>query len=246
MIGEYYYLFSEEATNKIINDNLDKDAWEVVREYDKRFGWEGNDREQYIKYCEASKSICYDNVIEIASIINSRAESGISNICSVGAGTGLAEYWLSEIVRGIKICLTDVTNNVLSRLRNISVFDDVKYFDLLNGDAHDLLGYDFILMYRISTEFSDIQWRDIFYRFYLAGIKDVIYVPTEFATSDLIELKRIEHEENIKRGLRDIFCGWLYTEDEICSFFSPYYDIISLKKRGTNGVFHLRLGGFKP
>jgi hypothetical protein len=55
---------------------------------------------------------------------------------------------------------------------------------------------------------------------YKADIEYIIYVPTGLDTIRSMLLDKKEHLKNVLLGRKDVFCGWLYSENEFMKMFS--------------------------
>jgi len=63
------------------------------------------------------------------------------------------------------------------------------------------------------------KWHTIFKKMYEAKIKNIIFVPTELCTDKDFENEKNRHKRLLEKGKEDVFCGWLYSEDEFIKMF---------------------------
>lgn len=244
MVQKHYYFFGDEMQKKMKGDSLNEENWDILRndEVDGPFSIEKT-IESYEANCK--KSTSYEGV---AKIIIQELEKRKSDrkIISLGIGKGILEWHLKNLKPSLRVECTDYTAEAIERLKTVFVSMDAGYtFDMLNGD-YSSLGVDSILvMFRVSTEFDRDQWHGVFQKMYNAGIKNIIYVPAGLDTKKEMLKEKINHFRFVIRGKKDIFCGWLYSEDEFESMFrgkeaTPYYDIDSRIPFENTAVYYLK------
>lgn len=100
-------------------------------------------------------------------------------------------------------------------------------------------GYDSVIMYRISTEFDYGTWREIFKKLHLAGIKRIVFIPTELAGIRDWTREHMFHLNNEIRGRKDTFCGWLYSENVFLNMWKGYYSLECSTKMDNSAVYYL-------
>ena len=119
----------------------------------------------------------------------------------------------------IVVC-TDYTENAIEHLKNVFTNVDKAYtFDMLFGDYTKLDNNALFIMFRVSTEFNINQWYEIFEKMYDAKIEYIVFIPAGIDNIKSIASERIRHLINVLRGKKDIFCGWLYSENEYKKMF---------------------------
>ena len=77
------------------------------------------------------------------------------------------------------------------------------------------------------------------------GIENIIYVPTALDTPKTMRVELRSHIINIFRGRKDIFCGWLYTEDEFLGMFKgsgklPLYSVMKKVNIDNTAIYFLK------
>ena len=244
MVQKHYYYFGDELQKKMNGKALTQENWEVLRndEVEGPFSIEKT-VEAYEENCKKSSS--YE---EVASIIIQELEKRGNNnkIVSLGIGKGILEWHLKKQKPTLSVECTDYTAEAIEKLKKVFIsMDDGYPFDMLKGHWN-LLGTDSILlMFRVSTEFNQEQWQNIFEKMYIAGIRNIIYIPTELCTIKEMIMERINHLRCIVRGRKAMFCGWLYSEKEFEKIFRgnrniPLYDIESRIPFENTAVYFLR------
>lgn len=170
---KHYYWFPTEEQRV-----LDKSAWESLRE--------SNDERLNAFSLEQSKELwerkCRDaDEYRFFAEQIARHLPREANVYSFGIGKGFLEWNLRRVRRDIGITGTDYTERTLNRLREYTDEIQFRVFDLLKDDYSELncTEKDYCILFRISTEFSKSEWRDIIRRMGAAGIKHVLFVPTE-------------------------------------------------------------------
>lgn len=217
MVQGHYYYFGK-SQNRIKGDSLDSSNWDALRtdENETPFSIE-NSIESYENNCRRIKS--YENA---ASIIVSELDKMalLGPVVSLGVGKGILEWHIKKQKPELCVECTDYTPEAIEKLKK--VFPDVNAaytFDMLKGDYRRFQNYGIVLLYRVSTEFDRDQWHDIFKSMYDGGIMSIVFVPTGLDDKKQMRMERIKHYINKIRGRKDIFCGWLYSEDEFLKMF---------------------------
>lgn len=214
---KHYFCFDKEIQYKMTSEKLNDQNWDILRtdETKSPFAIERSVTE-YEKNCE--ESLEYKRVAE--RICESIKKNGYQNLVSVGVGKGILEWHIKKMLPELNIECTDYTKESVNLLKNVFLnCDNFRVFDIMKDD-YSVFGKDtVIMMYRVSTEFDNKQWCQIFDKLYNAGIENIIFVPTE-----ILNLKIALHEKmwlgiNYLRNKRSIFCGWMYSQGEFLRFF---------------------------
>lgn len=217
---KYYYQFNDAINKRVVGNKLDKTNWDILREQtkDKRFGFEKT-KEQYIRNAQKEKKY-YESALLISKILRVKK---CQKVISLGVGKGILEYWIKELQPNIHVTCTDYAEGGIKTLKKYSNCDEFYTFDMLNGNYRQFDTGDCLIMYRVSTEFSLKQWKNIFNRIYQSNVSTVIFVPTELANiTDMV--KGIKgHVRNLVLGNKDIMSGWLYSQSEIEFFLTNAY-----------------------
>lgn len=241
MIIKHYYRFSKRITDKFKGDTLDKENWDILRNDDNTpYFMIPNNKKEYDDYC--FKEIKYEK--HAGLIIDLLKKYGLSDddsICSLGIGIGILEWHIKKSYPSIKLCCADYAEEGLKKVATMLEADQFVCFDIVLDDFNLLSKYDYLLMYRISTEFDINTWKEVFKRAYQAGCEKICFVPTEFVTIDDAVREKNAHAECVRKGEKDMFCGWLYSENEFINMFCEWYNIAELKRVDNTGIFLLDL-----
>jgi len=224
---------------------LNMHNWEILRNnvMDDPFSLEKN-IESYERSCESQK----DNYAIAKIIVNHILETERENnkLVSLGVGKGSLEYLIKKLCPALYVECTDYTADALEKLKRVSIqMDNIHTFDMLN-DSYASLGKDStFLLFRVSTEFDVNQWNMIFNKMYFDEIENIIFVPTELATNDIIVKEKMRYIKNMIRLRKNMFCGWLYSEEEFLKMFkgqnpSPLYDIEKRIPYNDTAIFFLK------
>jgi hypothetical protein len=223
MIGKHYFYFGDRLSKKMDQNRLDQSNWEILRNdnVDGPFALEKS-KEQYEENCR--KSVSYRETAEV--IAAKLKEKQCGKIVSCGVGKGILEWHLKELLPSCIVKCTDYTSEAIEKLKTVfEKCDEAMCFDMCNGDYSIFKDCDYLIMYRVSTEFDMPTWKKIFAEMKKAGIKRVIYVPTELATYRQIRNGTWQHIKNKIRKRKDTFCGWLYSVDEFDRMWDGMYTI---------------------
>lgn len=217
MKTKHYFVFDKEVQNKFNNNSLNSENWEALRldEEPGEFSIE-KDIESYERNCMNAHKY-RDAAKVVYELISSR---GGGKTISLGVGKGILEWHLKKIDPQLVIECTDYTENALEQLKMVFKDMDAAYqFDILNGDYTELDRNSIFIMYRVSTEFSLEEWYKIFGSMYNAGITYIIFVPAGLCNVWDIAKEKIKHAINIILRKEDVFCGYLYSENEYMKMF---------------------------
>lgn len=164
-------------------------------------------------------------------------------LVSLGAGKGILEWHLKRLKSDLHLWCTDFAPASVQMLADYQPeVERVFVFDVVNGDYKMFDQNSTLLMYRISTEFSATAWRQIFQKIRAARIKTIIFVPTEIATFKIKLLEVLSRLKAFLLGRRQVFCGWLYGDSEIRSFFDGY-ELVEFRPYGQTAVYVFRRQG---
>ncbi len=189
---KHYYRFSANLSS----NRLDEDSWEILRCADEISPFA---IEKTIKDYEENCLSRNDYMMDAQTICD--LVGHYSNIVSLGVGKGILEWHIKRIDNTITVDMTDYTQNALELLENVFISHDRLFrFDMLKDEYSLLKEYDYVLMYRISTEFSSEQWRNIFRLCYENKIKNIIFWPTEILTLKKALFTVIRNQILIMRG----------------------------------------------
>lgn len=221
-----------EKTHSSQNVDLDWDSLRLMGE--RAFALE-NSKEEYIISAKQT-SIYNEYAQEILTILGRETKS----LCSLGVGKGVLEWWIKVLSPELELCCTDYTIQSLEKLKGyFPECNKIQVFDMLQGDYSVWAKYDAILMFRVSTEFDVDEWESIFNKISLAGIKKVIFVPTELMTFKDIARELCLRIRSEWRGEKSVFCGWMYSETEFEMMFDKFFKVDTVKYIHNTAIFVL-------
>lgn len=236
MPTKHYFVF----TNSESMSHLNKEAWDSLRmgTGNPAFQFEAT-LEEYETNCARRTDCC-----EVAKTIRDAILSigaGVSSVVSLGAGKGIVEWHLKKFLPSLPLVCTDYAESGVASLRRLfRTCDKVMVFDMLKGD-YSVFGKDAVLlMNRVSTEFAPSEWRQIFKSCKSAGIKYILFIPTELASIRLKVMETLRHFARRALHRRDTFCGWLYSRKEFDRLMSFDYQIESMQKIGDSALYKLK------
>ena len=235
MPTKHYYVFNNSGPMSC----LDKEAWDSLRTGTENPAFQFEQTlEEYEANC-ARRTDCREVAKTIRDAVLS-IDAEVSAVVSLGAGKGVVEWHLKKLLPLLPLVCTDYAESGVASLRRLfRTCDKVIVFDMLKGD-YSVFGKDAVLlMNRVSTEFTPSEWRQIFKSCKSAGIKYILFIPTELAS---IRLKVMEFLHHMARKIlwrHDSFCGWLYGKCEIESLMSKYYRIETFNRMSDSGLYVL-------
>lgn len=241
---KHYYYFGEEIQSKMIKRNLDSNNWDLLRNDNSKspFVIEKSIKD-YINNCNRQQKY-----IEAADITNKFIRSNkIESIVSLGVGKGILEYHIKTRNPNLRLLLTDYASESINSLKKVFPENNTfGMFDILNGDYNELNEFQCVLLYRVSTEFDYKQWKNIFNNMFLAGIKHIIFIPTELLTIKLFISEVKKHINCLTHKKKDIFCGWMFSENEFNNMFSgdnmkPMYIVNNVEYFGETAFYDLMI-----
>lgn len=232
---KHYGSLPEKVQDKIGNSLLTPEAWDLLRTQDES-GFYGlkDDRGWFLDVCKRSSN---DPIlIELEKLLSERT---IKKLFSVGVGRAVLEYNIKSKNDKLEIICSDYTPKAINRLANLfPECNETILFDILKGNWKKYNQYT-ILMNRISTEFNELQWRDIFKSMYEGQIESIIFVPTEDLSVRLAIKERLINLRERLKGHKLIDCGMMYSREMFISFWGSYYKLLSETKIGTTSIYYL-------
>lgn len=214
MIIEHYAVFE----TKLKSEELNQNNWDILRTKSEEKAYAIEDSvEEYEENCR--KAVSYENASKYIADILKKYHA--QDVVSLGVGKGILEWHLKRQMPELFVECTDYAGQAVEKLEKVFIKgDSFREFDILNGDYRIFDKNAFFILYRVSAEFCFSDWCEIFKKMKECGIKNILYVPESLATKDIeIEAKE-EHRRHVEQGIRDIFCGWIYSEDVLEEIFS--------------------------
>lgn len=234
MIIEHYEVFKTE----LHSGELNQENWDVLRTESKESAYAIEDSmEQYEQNCR--NSVLYE--ISARSIADILKKYECKHIVTLGAGKGILEWHLKKQMPELYVECTDYAKSAIEKLKKVFVeCDSLHSFDMLSGDYNAFANDAIFVFYRVSEEFNYTDWCAVFRKMRAEGVRRIIYIPDMIATDELDERLRSKHLRNRERGIRDIFCGWIYSEDTLEEIFDAgQYRIIEKSPVGDMVMYFL-------
>jgi len=159
---------------------------------------------------------------DIAGIIRGR----FTRVNSYGAGPAFLEFFIKQQCPDIFLQCSDYTAKSMERLRRVfTEADEVVAFDMLNDPWQNADGSTLHLLYRVDTVLDNRQWRSLFDRMRLAGIRHVLFLPCEFLTARRWLGQVVKRRLWPLLGKKVAFAGYLRTKAQFLDLFSRAYTI---------------------
>ena len=243
MAIRHYYAFDNDTTAKMQGNALNANNWDVLRtdSADSAFALE--------RTVEAFEANCLaaESYRQAAGALLPRFDrANVTRIVSFGVGKGTLEWDLKHARPALGVYCADYTASALDALRTLfPACDGFIRFDMLQDDYGRL--YDGLsqtegraaLLYRLSTEFTAAQWRQIFQALWTANVQHVFFVPTELLTARLAVNEAVQLTKGLLRGRRPTMCGWMYRRAAFMRMWQGLYDTEEVAMPGDTCLFCL-------
>lgn len=238
MIIKHYYDFGKKMNNKISKNGngkkLSQAAWDLLRteSEDGAFAFLEKDENEYASMC-AGRTDCRDMAQNVLDILK---KNGIrEDIISLGCGKGILEWNLKNLKPELYIECTDYTSKGINYLRKVFPECNAVYeFDMLNGNDYKRINRkdQVVLLNRVSTEFDFRTWKKIFEEIFQNELRYILFIPTEICTFRIAlnEMKSYIYHLLMGKGrIRNIFCGYMYSERTFEKMWKNYFKIRDMK-----------------
>ena len=190
MIIEHYEVFK----TKLHSGELNQENWDILRTESAESAYAIEDSiEQYEQNCR--NSISYERSAK--SIVDILKKYECKHIVTLGAGKGILEWHLKKQMPELYVECTDYAKGAIAKLKKVFVeCDDLRSFDMLNGDYRIFAKDAIFVLYRVSEEFSYADWCNVFRKMRTEGVQRIIYIPDMLATDELEERMKSRHLRN--------------------------------------------------
>ncbi len=223
----YYYYFDVQAPELVDGLNNRLESWDVLRTKGagiNRPFYISDNRDIWQKGC-LSNGLLRSRAIKIAEFLKGR----FHNIYSFGVGSAQLEFLIKKENPLFQIRCSDFAPKGVERLKKVFwEADAITVFDIINGNWGTIESTGICLFYRVDAEFEDEEWEAIFRKMTSAGVRHVLFIPSE-----MISLKRILYLSTkylIFKLLRKkmTFCGFVRTKERFISLFTKYFNIVTM------------------
>ncbi len=242
---KHYYSFDESESGNMYFKELNASNWDLLRTNEKA-GPFSIEREinAYEQNCDSSQAF-KDAARIICRLLK---QYNIKNrLVSLGCGKGIVEWHIKRFMPELYIKCTDYTSEGLKLLEKVFIScNEFDVFDMMaDKDYESLRQDDTVLMFRVSTEFSLNQWKEIFDKIYRGGVKYIVFVPADILTLPILINEKRAFFSNWLRHRKNTFSGWLYSRKEYTKIFmgtgkKPRYKIMHSEKLGHTEVMLLQ------
>jgi hypothetical protein len=245
---KHYQTFGK--TNAFLNNNElnSPESWDVLRKNHPQFSI-SQDRAEWLRACEAEvKKDGQDGglkqrAIDVVGLIK---KEGIKKIFSVGVGGAGLEYQIKKKSPEVRLTCSEYAPENVVLLRDVFLeADEIISFDVFRGDWDHInkkyLGEDAVcLMYRVDASFNDTEWRSIFEKMSLVGVKKILFIPSSFLTIRSIINRKLREFKWRFSDTPILFSGYLRSKNRFQSYWSCLYNESLFEFGGLKG-FLLKL-----
>lgn len=235
MIIEHYEVFKTQFDSTELNQR----NWDILRTESKESAYAIEDSiEEYEENCK--EAVSYE--ISSKHIVDILKKQGCKHVVSLGVGKGILEWHLKKQMPDLYVECADYTEAAIEKLKIVFVDGDAFHrFDILEGNYQIFNKDAFFIMYRVSEEFCYSDWCKIFKKMNENGIKNILFIPDMLATENLAIHMNKRHAKHTEQGIKDIFCGWIYSEDILEEIFQAgEYEIAERHPIGELVLYLLR------
>ena len=220
---KYYHFFGDKE--KELGDNLNNpESWDLLRVDDE----ENNPfiiskkREEWIKVANGNRSLR----LRADSIVSILKENDFNKVHSFGVGAAHLEYLIKHNFPECEISCSDFAPQGVARLKK--VFEearDITSFDMLKGDWSGVSKESLCLLYRVDTVFNDEQWSEVLKNMQKAGIKNILFIPSEILTLKKIIYQKTKYFLFKVLRRKTTFSGYVRTKQRFLSLLKNGYSI---------------------
>lgn len=235
---KHYYDFG----GLLKNGKIGEKGWDQLRmqNQDLSFSIEKS-RNAWVANCENDLNYCTSAEVISRYITDEK----IHKVISIGVGKGILEYHIKKILGDeISIECMDYTPNAIEELKKVFLeCHQFAVFDVLH-DSWDLLDNQaLIVLFRMSTEFTEKDWKYIFAKMHGVGIKRILYVPTDILDlTELLKTLKLYVIYKLKGKWKNLtFCGWRYSKEIHLSFWDKYYEVEKHIKKDDKNYYFLKI-----
>ncbi|KND46795.1 MAG: hypothetical protein AB201_03350 [Parcubacteria bacterium C7867-006] len=243
---KHYYAFGD-IGSILKNGKLDSvDSWNTLRSSHDSFSISTN-RAEWLKACEMEiKKDGQDNglkqrALDIVKVLNN---SGIQLLFSTGVGGAGLEYNIKKYKPELKLICSEYSAVSVETLQKVFIeADSIELFDISSKEWPKYLSENnsIAMIYRVDASFTDKEWRNIFINMHNSGVKNILYIPTNFLTifSLFIRIKR--RIMWMLKGESFAFAGYLRTKTTFQGYWKDLYTVKEDNFGGLRGFVLKRI-----
>lgn len=214
-----HFAYFGELNSKIGNTLIDSKAWDLLRvsEVSKEFNIP-QDRNEYEKVCNISNlKLIARKILEIVK------KQGCTEIVSVGVGRAALEFNIKKTDPDMYVKCLDYTPEAINILNKVfPECDKIEEFDMLSGNWN-ITKDGMVLFYRVSTELTVEQWKDVFKSLFESKADNILFIPTENLSIKILVKEKLLQLRNLLYGHSQVFCGYMYSKDLFKEMWQDYY-----------------------
>ena len=219
-----YYHYFDDLNQEVGNYLNTPEGWDVLREKGKginSYFFIPEEREAWQQKALADQELTL-RARSIVDFIKDKFQS----LHSVGVGNAHLEYLLKLYNPAMKLTCSDFAPKGIERLKQVfKEANRVFAFDMFKRDWRDVNGEDLYLFYRVDTVFDDNQWADVLAKMSQAGIKNILFIPSEILTLPRILKLKIKYFIFALLRKRVTFSGFVRTQKRFITLLSGSYQV---------------------
>lgn len=223
---KFYYYFDDQK-GELGGNLIRPEAWDVLRmkEDNGPFGIP-KERENWQKICLNNPTLKL-RAKDIGKLLKGRFDS----LHSFGIGVGCLEFFIKKEDPAVQLTCSDFAPKAVERLREVFFeADRVSQFDMIHGDWSKIDPRGVCLLHRVDRELTDEQWRAVFEKMKLGGIKNILFIPSEMVTFKHIFQQQMKYIIFKLLGRKMTFSGFMRTQERLVSLLTDSFDIDQIVK----------------
>src|SRR3989338_1046209 len=172
-----YYYFDDKKGE--LGDSLNRpESWDVLRMREDNGPFSiPNERESWQEICLSNTTLRL-RAKDIVKLLKTR----FNCIHSFGVGVACLEFLIKKEDPSFQLKCSDFASRGVERLKEIFVEAAmITHFDMINGDWCEISPHGICLLHRVDRELNDEQWRTVLKKIKYAGIKNILFIPSEMA-----------------------------------------------------------------
>ncbi len=211
-------------------------SWDRLRQSDQdgSFGF-GATRDEWVRRARSHAFLAEqaDCIVALLRDWNAR------QLVSVGVGTAMLEYLIKSAAPDVVLRCGDFAPHSIEQLRTLfPECDAIETMDLHDPTwSPDPSGV--LLLNRVDTELSDLEWKEVFRRLHRSQLERIIFIPCELLTASLAVHELRGLATAVRRRRRLARAGYIRTESRLLELFAGLYARSYSRVGGTLPVWTL-------